>query len=77
MKLRARLSVQTALTVFVVVSLTAALYYFGKKDLALGLAGVGVIITAVFPALISRTDGEVSFGVGKSDPPEKGPPKAG
>jgi len=75
MKVRAKLSVGTGLSVFSLLVLMGLLYYFGKKDLAVGAGVVGTLLTALLPQLLMSKD-TVEVKVGKSDPPAKEePPK--
>jgi hypothetical protein len=75
MKVRAKFSVGTACSVFAMVALMGLLYFFGKKDLAVGAGIVGTLLTALLPQLLMSKDA-VEVKVGKSDPPAKEePPK--
>ena len=72
MKVHATISVGTALTIFLVISLTGLLYYFGKKDLAVGAGIVGALLTALLPRLLNTTNGiEIEAGKDKTTPPPK------
>ena len=75
MKVRAKLSVGTGLSVFSLLVLMGLLYYLGKKDLAVGAGIVGTLLTALLPQLLVNKD-SVELSAGKSDPPVKvEPPK--
>jgi len=75
MKVRAKLSVGTGVSVLALVVLMGLLYYFGKKDLAVGAGVVGTLLTALLPSLVASKE-SVEVKVGKSDPPAKEePPK--